>query len=330
MALSAAERRKQYREEIKKQQEDSFARRDVGGKFKTIFNEEAPTDNFWKCGEAKHEINIIPFTAGSQHPTKKEGAGAYMVDVWRHDKIGPNENSYICLNLTYDRACPLCEEQARLKKNDAPDVEVKALNAKHRVIYNIQVLDNNKEKDKGIQIWDAPYHSFERLLVERAEEKKGGKVYFASPDDGKLISFKRKGMGPTNTEYLNIDFEEREEPISDELLDEAYQLDMILHIPTYDEVKSAYFGTSTKEESKPEKTKKEEPQKEDPPDVDDPNDCPYNYEFGVDYDEKNECDDCDSRRDCKLANRELGKKEDPEPEPEPEKEESPRSRRSRR
>ena len=304
--MDAKERRKQYRESIREQQEDSYSRKDQSGKFKTIFNEDCPNDLFWKCLEGKHELNFIPFIAGSQHPHRKEGKSAYMVDVWRHEKIGPSENAYICLNLTFGQECPICEEQAQLKKADAPDNEVKALNAKHRTIYNIQCLDNDKEKAKGIQIWDSPYHSFERLLVERAEEKKGGKVYFSDPDDGKIVSFKRKGMGPLNTEFLNIDFEDREKPISDELLDKAYHLDMLLHIPTYEEVEAALKGKVVEKEEKAALDKRASEKVEEKGDDNFPdNECPHDHVFAEEFGNHDECAECVNFIPCEEGNKEF-------------------------
>ena len=302
---SAADRRKQYREDIRKQQEDSYTRRDQGGKFKTIYKEGAP-DIFWKCLEGKHELNFIPFIAGSQHPHRKEGKSAYMVDVWRHEKIGPSENAYICLNLTFEQECPICEEQAKLKRADAPDAEVNALNARHRAIYNIQCLDNDKEKAKGIQIWDSPYHGFERLLVERAEEKKGGKVYFSDPDDGMIVSFKRKGMGPKNTEFLNIDFEPREKPISDELLDKACQLDLLLHIPTYEEVEAALKGKVVEKEVVDKKASKKEKEDEEVGDDNFPdNECPHEHTFAEEFGNHDECPECINFTSCEEGNKEF-------------------------
>ena len=308
--MDAKTRRKMYREEVRKSQEDSHARKDDSGKFKTIFK-DIP-GGLWKCKEGEHSINIIPFIAGPNHPTKKEGKSTYILDVFVHTKVGSNEDSYICLNKSYGKECPICDYQTRLhKQDDFDEAEVKALYPTRRAVYNVQVLDTKEDK-KTIRIFDVSHFLFEKELVERAENMKGGKVYFADPDEGKIIAFKRRGKGAKDTKYAPFDFEERESPISDEMLDGAYCLDMMINIPTQEEVSHAFFGVLEKEiheetpsKRKPkEKASEKETEKETEKepvadaDVDEPSDCPYDFVFGVDVDTYDECADCGVNAGC--------------------------------
>jgi len=342
--MKASDRRKGYAEALKKRQEDSYSRKDDSGKYKTIWGEGKKLP-FWKCTDAEHSINIIPFYAGKNHPYNIEGEPTYLLDAWVHYKVGANEDSYICLNRMYKEACPICEYQTKLRKaaNDSDDPEsfkkeIDALNPKRRAIYNIQCLDSNKEIDKGVQVWDVSHFLFERELLEISRKKRGGGfVYFSDPDDGKIISFIRKGSGPTTTEFAAIEFEERDEVISDELLDAAYPLDELVHRPSYAEVKAAFLGIpiakvldEDKEDTSSRKSKRNAPKEEDVdddtdedvdddiPDDDDtdediedeelPDDvCPSNHDFAADFDKTNDCEGCPNFNTCKVENKKMKK-----------------------
>lgn len=246
--MKPSERRKQMKEEMASRVQESYNSKDGSGKYKSIFVKDAVGNvPFWKCSEDEHFINIIPYIAGSQNPNVKEGKLAYNLDIQVHRKVGVNEDSYICLARTFGRKCPICEEQTELRKQDDYDEKyVKSLNPTRRVIYNIEVLDSDKEQKKGIQLFEVSHWLFEKELAELAKKPKGGGfVLFSDPDDGKTVFFRKKGNGPTNTEYKAFKFEDRTEPISDDILDAALCLDELIHIPTYEEVKNAFYGTES-------------------------------------------------------------------------------------
>jgi len=319
--MDAKTRRKLYREEVRKAQEESYTTKDDSGKFKSVFR-DIP-GGLWKCKEGSHSINILPFIAGKNNPNRSEGKPTYLLDIFIHTKVGVNEDSYLCLNRTYKgkKDCPICEYQAKLRKQEEYDeAEVKALSPTRRAVYNIQVLDDKKESDR-VRVFDVSHYLFEKELIERAEGMKGGRVLFAHPDEGKVITFKRRGKGPTDTKYAPFDFEPREEEITDELLDKVLCLDDYLIIPTYEEVAQAFFG---KEESGPLRKAKNEQLEEEPPvkqmleeevekeekvktegklkeeegEVGEFMECPYGYEFAVDIDSYDECLSCEVYGDC--------------------------------
>ena len=355
--MDAKTRRKAIKEQMAQRQDEVYKRKDDSGKFKTIFKQKFAIEKRFKCGEADHSLDFIPYVAGANDPHTAEGKFTYNLDVFVHRKVGINEDDYLCLNRNYKEKCPICDHQISLQKqDDVEDAIIKALNPTRRCIYNVWSHDNSKEEAKGVQIWDVSQWAFDSLLSEQAKKKKGGGyIPFADPDEGKIVSFRRTGMGPTNTKYVAISFEDRDEPIPDEILNQAQCLDSLIHIPTYEEVAEAFFGKTEKtvekeeKEEKPRSTrrteKKEEvevpkstkksriPEPEPEEDVDDPeipeeeNLCPEDYVFGEDFGDFDECDDCDVRRNCRAVKKEGGAIE--KKESEPEKEPTPVARRRR-
>lgn len=332
--MDAKTRRKLAKEEMRKRQDESYKKKDDSGRFKTIFNDKFPADKKFKCGEGEHSLDFIPFVAGSNNPNVKEGKLTYILDVWVHNKVGINEDSYICMNKTFAKPCSICNYQAELIKREEDDDIVKALNPTRRGIYNIWCHDNPKEEAKGVQIWDVSHWLFESNVIEQAKLKKGGGyIYYTDIDDGKVVSFRRTGSGATNTKFVAITFEDREETLPDEIVMGVYNLDELLHIPTFEEVETAFFGKAKGEKEKKSERKEEPiPPEQTSEEGDVPEElgepvCPSDYVFGVDFGDYDECDDCEVRKDCRAKKREL---KEPKKEEELRKEEEKRDPEPRR
>jgi len=247
-----------------------------------------------------------------------------------------NEDNYVCLDRSFNKKCPICQYREKLKKSgEASTEELRLLNPKRRAIYNVHVLDSDKERSKGVQTWDVSHYLFERLVIELAEKKKGGgENLFADPDKGKSISFRKKGSGLTTTEYSAFSFEEREEAVSDEILDQAVTLDEFLNIPSYEEVKAAFESSFEEETSPTEKEEEDEGYKardrkskdsdpepeegrrsrrskepepeEDIPEPEIPTDeCPHELNFGEDFDTEDVCEECKVKEYCKERYEEI-------------------------
>ena len=347
--LSAKERRKQIKEQIQQRHEEAYKRKDDSGKFRSIFEQRLPVEKRCKCGEGDHSYDFIPYVAGPNDPNTKEGKFAYCLDLFVHRKVGVNEDDYLCLNRNHMGKCPICDYQIKLQKEgEVDEAIIKALNPTRRAIYNVWSHDNSKEEAKGVQIWDVSQWAFDSNLSEQAKKKKGGGfIPFADPDDGKIVSFRRTGMGVTNTKYVAFSFEDRDEPIPDEIMDQAMCLDKLIYVPTYEEVAEVFFGEQKepekeekesprssrrepepeeKEEKEPLKRKAREPEPKKEKDVPEEkgNPCPEDFDFGKDFGDFDECDDCEMKKDCRAEKRKERK--EPEPEKEPE---SPPTRRRR-
>jgi hypothetical protein len=304
---------------MQKRHDEAYKRKDDSGKFKTIFD-SLPSDRIWKCSEGEHSLDFIPYIAGPNDPNTKEGEWTYNLDVFVHRGVGVNEDEYLCLNLNYGKPCPICEYQAKLQREENFDEEeVRSLRPTRRVIYNIWCHDNNKEENRGVLVFNSSQYRFAAPLTEQSKKKKGGGyIYFADPDEGKIVSFRRVGMGPRNTQFLAFSFEDREEPIPDEILDQAICLDRMLHIPTYEEVKRAFFAgmgadsDNTKDESN-DKYEEEEGSKVDMKGMrgeEDEYSCPEGYEFGKDFALYEECEDCGKSSLCRSERRKASSAEE--------------------
>lgn len=313
--------------------QESHARRDSGGDFKTFFDQEkTSTFQTWWAAKGDHIIDIIPYEAGTQDPRNKPGEPVYVLDIEVHRNVGPMEEMIVCLEQ-YKKPCPICEEGRRLNK-EGKDYKkyVKPLKPSRRALYNIRVRENEEAAKKGNLVFEIAHWFMEKHISKIAKDPRGnGFVVFCDPDEGKSISFERTGTGAENTGYAGHRFVDRPEPISNEELEEVVCLDEIIKIHTYDEICDIFYGSSPKDSSKDDERDEEkysgkddegdeekdemddERDEQDQPDDPPPQTeklnrrsrrepkvptCPHGGVIGEDIDELKECEECKVYNQC--------------------------------
>ena len=297
---------------VKDQTEEMFRTRDSRS-FKDIFDPSKISGHkFFKPTPGDNLIDYIPFPAGPLHPEvcmKKRlqvGARVYVLEVWVHQNVGPNNDQYLCLAKTYGRPCSICEFQ----RSDEPGSDAKELNAKRRTVY---LVWDRKHEDLGLQIWEVAHFFMEKNLQARVQNPKtGAKIAFAHPskEEGKHIAFGYAIKGKMR-EYTGHQFVDRDAGIPKYILDQAFCLDDLLHIPTYEEVESAFYG---QEQTGQEDSMEPQSQGQEPGEPT----CPVNGVFGTDYWAFVECETCPVQNDCaQLAPPEAAQEQEPEPPPPP-------------
>ena len=81
--MSFREKAEKFKGELEKRHKESGERKDEGTMGSHIFNLEKLKEympngvNIWRPKEGLHEIDIIPFFAGSQHPRDRESEWYY-------------------------------------------------------------------------------------------------------------------------------------------------------------------------------------------------------------------------------------------------------------
>ena len=129
-------------------------------------------------------------------------------------------------------------------------------------------------------------------------------------------------------EFKSFSFEDRDEPISDELLDSAISFDEIMIVPTYEDVEKILYGSDeeNEDEESPKGTNEDEPKKSSKKSRHDDDDeepesskkskhedddeeeksekkstsgkCPFGHKYGVDTDTFDDCENCNCWDKC--------------------------------
>jgi len=311
-----------------------------------------------------HLIDIIPFYAGSnfpqidkRNPVEKDDE-VYVLDLFTHTNVGPAKEMIVCPTKNYGQPCPICDEiDRRINEDNAEWEDYKELAPKRRCAYNIICYDSDKQEKKGIQIWEVSHKYSEKILTALAKNsaaRGGGVIAYCDPskDVGQTISFE-----VANDTYRTISGHKllpRNYDISDKIIESTFSLDDHIVLLSYEQIKEKAFRSKPEDEAeeKPERGGRrgrvEESEEEEKPtrgrrgrgeedDIDDEKlmrkkreeekeklECVAGGEFGVDFDQYKNCDDCDIFDECKEESESLAEKKK---KPEPKKSEGIRRRR---
>lgn len=307
---------------------------------KGFLNLEGHEDvKFYKPSEDFNLIDILPYIVSTKnHPQGiAKGDPDYICDIWVHQGVGPNDDAFICLERTFHKPCPICEErESRLKAGaDWKSDDIQELLPSRKAVYNVI----EEDEPDTIKIFIASYAFFERDgLLDRLEdyESEEEQIIFSSLSNGRSVKFKAKTHKFGKRDYFKyktFSFEERDKPYPESILDKVYPLDAMIIIPSYEEVRDAFYATPGDDdegdggEDKETKNLKDEVEQiTDGPGIDEKgkaynkalednklkesSDCPNGHKFGVDCDEKPECESCEENKwkECAAAQTELKRK----------------------
>jgi len=249
---------------------------------------------FWTPKEGASLIRILPPYSGED----------WYKETWFHFGIGVDRKPIACARRLLDEPCYICEQVDELRKSEDPrDVELPTqIAARRRVFYNIIDLD---DVESGVQIFSSGVTIFKDLLMYVADPDWGD---ITDPEEGYDIVIDREGTG-IDTKY-NTRAKKNSTPLIDPgLLDELRDLDGMVEILDYEQVKAIYEGEEFLKEEKekekePAKKRKETPSAEiEKVEVEEEGEeieekpC-----FAKDYNELDPvCLSCERRGDCRKA-----------------------------
>lgn len=229
----------------------------------------------FKPEEGRMKFDILPYiVTDSNHPDKNEEIGAAVEgEMWYkrpfkvHRNIGSGNDSAVCLT-SFGKKCPICEYRTKRMKEGAEKEELDALKPSQRVLY-VVIPKGHKKLEEIPHLLDVSYYLFQKLLNEELQEDDNNEV-FPDLEEGLTLKvrFEEKKIGKNAFfEAARIDFEERDEPYDESILDEIPNLDEILISLSYKELELKFFELDEVEEddeehlkrkSKPAKSKKQD------------------------------------------------------------------------
>ncbi len=291
---------KRIRAGSKESHEESAKRKDDFGSFGSFLTSDLPVPLFRDKSSAEgtsHCFDIIPYLAGSNDPNRKEGASAYVLDIYVHMNEGAADDQIVCPTKNYKKPCPICEElKAYLNKfADTAQYDkkvVEALRPKRRCLFYVWVHNTEESTKIGLQIYHVSHWWSEKRYLDMGTPKIvkgrsiGGRVFYADVDEGKSIAFNKKG-GRNNVEYYGFEFIDRDEgeevPVS--MVEQAAEnpLDELINILSYDEIEKIHFEGEEKQEADDGPSENQETEDDYPSDPyqDDPDDGAYRESLGT-------------------------------------------------
>jgi len=184
--------------------------------------------------------DILPYMVKvDHHPDAKPGEPWYVRRYYIHKNVGPEEVTVIC-PTTIGKRCPICEEHARLRKDETADEDVvKGLRKKERELFNIF---DTRNPDAGVQIFDTPTFFFSDMLEDHIRTGEAQKLTFWECQNGSTL---KVTMGESDygdaLKAKIIDFVARED-YDDSVVEQTHDLDAMLVCPTYEELQKLFLG----------------------------------------------------------------------------------------
>ncbi|HDY89549.1 MAG TPA: hypothetical protein ENH82_15740 [bacterium] len=288
------------------------------------------------------KFDIMPYLVTDEHHLDRddENGDAVVGDIWWkrpfkvHKGVGVDGDTVVCPK-TIGKPCPICEHGKKLNDDGEEWDDIKEIFAKDRSLYIIIPIDASnfdEEYEEKPYVFDMSYHLFEKQLDEELGVDEENEV-FPNLEGGKTLDvrFREKKFGKISFyETAVIKFEDREQDYEDDYVDEMPNLDEMLTILSYDQLKTMFFEqgdpdeeeTQEFEEVKEEETTKparkpktitktnQEPEPEEEVEEEktkpirktaskeSKNKCPHGHVYGQDGNEKDECGDCELWDDC--------------------------------
>ena len=108
--------RNKAKEELLKRTQESSERREGDASMRYFRSDlDLPLWGAKPTKEDPHIIDIIPFIAGENYPTKidkrhaiKKGDYVYLLELYVHTNIGPGKEWIVCPTKNYGNSCPIC------------------------------------------------------------------------------------------------------------------------------------------------------------------------------------------------------------------------------
>lgn len=198
----------------------------------------------------KELIDIIPYIVTDKKHLDKDpefevavvGSQWYKKPYRVHKNVGVDNESIVC-PTTFGLPCPLCEEKTRLQKAQADwETEIKPFSYTVRNLYAIIPIDN-KEHEEKIHIWDISEYLFQERLYDELDTEEVSEN-FPALEGGQTLNIKwiQKTFGKNKFgEAGSITGEDRED-YDESILAEVPNLDEILTVLSYKEIKAKMLG----------------------------------------------------------------------------------------
>ena len=220
---------------------------------------DIPSDlKMWQPKEGTYTIDIVPYEAKpGRNPYAKKGGLYYERTYFVHKSVGPNNERAVCLAKTLKKPCPICEHRLKLMNDSDRDSKelkemLKALRPQERQLW---LVFDHKDDNRGVQLWDISNFCFGELLDKRrntADDDDHHIIDFDDPDGGSVlrVSFSEEKIAVEGSKTVGfpfikayaIDFKARRNGLDPELMEHGIDLDDIIKIMSYEELKKAFEG----------------------------------------------------------------------------------------
>lgn len=217
-----------------------------GGWKPTAYTLPAGVEAFRFTEAKNYRIDIMPFRVGAGNPQADEGTVHWERTYYTHGGLGAEGmDHYTCLQQTFGKKCPICEEYVKRKRAGASKEELGDLRPKTRQLF---VFFVHSEHEKGYQVYEAShYRGFGELLKAKLDAQDEDSPYldFFHLEDGMTLVVKAAEDSYAGKKFFkpaNIEMVPRKEQFDVAVLDDIPCLDELPKELSYAALKAVFEG----------------------------------------------------------------------------------------
>lgn len=247
-----------------------------------------------KLKEGIMKVDFLEYKV-TQEGNKWAAPGLYHYErtFYVHRGVGPNDEAFVCPKKTAGKKCPICEHIARLNKEaDADTKLIKSLLPKERQLFQGVNSTTEEEKEKGLQLLECAHFNFGKRLdkeIRDAEDSEGLESFAAhtKEEGGMTLKLGVEEKSFEGREFMAVEtikFLPRKDDIDGDILTNVMDLDQLLIVKSYDELKKIFLQEEDAEEEKKPSSidddDDDDDKKPEPPDDDDDDVPVLKFEVG--------------------------------------------------
>lgn len=189
-------------------------------------------------------FDILPYEVSDERhidlPEAAVGELWYKKPFKIHRNIGADRIKVVC-PTTFGKRCPICEYRNKLIQKNGYNDEAAELNTSNRSLYAIMV--KGKNATNKIQVFDTSDYYFQEVLQDQLMDTDEFE-YFPDHAEGVSVEIRfgeKSFAGQKFAVPTRFDWRERKEQYDDSILDEVPNLDELLIVLSYEELKEKFF-----------------------------------------------------------------------------------------
>lgn len=202
-------------------------------------------------------LDFIPYVVtDAHHPDRDVDENRAIVDaLWYkrpfkvHRNVGSDNETVVCLT-SVKKKCPICEWVADQRRKGEDWEDLKDHAAKDRNLYAVLPIDS-KDHDEVVHVWDISKFLFQEELNDQLEEDPDNGV-FPDLEEGLTlkVKFRWEKFGKnTFARTRDIEFEERDQQYTEDILKDVPNLDEILNVLSYKELDDKFLEMEGEDEN---------------------------------------------------------------------------------
>ena len=190
-------------------------------------------------------LDILPYKVTQEGNPHADVGTLHWERTYQAHRVGKNNKLMICPNRTAGKPCPICEYQKELRSDPEANKDIiKSLYPRERQLFNVIDLSDPKKIVRVFDISNFLFGAAIDALIDNADEDEKDEIEcFADLKGGKTIkaTLEKQSFDGSNPFFKvkAMSFKPREDYDEDKL-DECHDLDSLLKIPEYDELKKAF------------------------------------------------------------------------------------------